>query len=245
MKQYLILFFLLTSPLFLHADHKIDKKFSLISEAEKHKKLAAQELDNADSICYYIPNLQDRANMHALITSALSATIIPDPKAKIIAIGLSLIGSLANGMYDKYCEYRECLIRAAYHIEMFNFYVDKSLRLSKHPDKGTEAFLGAIDCLTLCDMAGWVLENDDDKWHYNATMGIYHEIVDLRGLLISELIHNEIPKYSREQVFKLYENIYEILEEKWGNERLIRTISANLKLAIVYLEQVERYWKIK
>jgi len=90
-------------------------KEDMINAAKEHKLEAWKALDCADNICIYIPNLEKRQHMHTLITSSIGAASISNPRDKLLAVGLALIGSMAMDAYDQYCSMRYYLGSATAH----------------------------------------------------------------------------------------------------------------------------------
>lgn len=72
---------------------------------------------SVDEMCPYIPDLEDRKHMQALIASFVETVTISDVKTKVIAVSLTLIGNLATSAYEKFCEFRMRLIHAEHHID--------------------------------------------------------------------------------------------------------------------------------
>lgn len=259
MKSYFILLCLLL-PIFVQAN---DKKFSLLEKAEKHKQEAIKWLEVIDNKCYLIPNLRNRQHMHALIAAAMAAPVISDPREKILAVGLSLMGSLATEMYDKYCDHQSVLAQAAYHMEMSYFYSTLSFKIPEIvTDRSSRAFLTAIDCLTACDMMIWLL--DDDAWPDTSCAYVYsyqykrrklsNEIVDVRGQLLDSYLtafkqyKGKIPKmvYNVNYLtgLGLYENISEILPDCLYPS-LRKRIYRNLDKMVTCLEIADKSCKVK
>lgn len=130
MKNYFIFFCLCLSPIFSHAN---EQKFSIIQEAEWHKKKMVDGLAKAKDMCVYIPDLANQENMRVLIGSAAAASFMGgDLKTKFLSVGFALIATLATDMYDRYREYRDCLAEVAYHMEMNDFYSSLSLKLPQN-----------------------------------------------------------------------------------------------------------------
>lgn len=184
----------------------------MLNEASKQRKAAISELHYADSLCYLIPDLEEREHLRALIAGSIGAAQVKDPKAKLISVGLVLIGSLANNMYDKYCEFRSHLARASHHFEMANFYNFLSLQFNDwpyHDDAGTKYYLRAIDYLTLCDMLTSCIEDD---W---VRIAISDELNDQKDRFLKQLdsMPGQMSKKMSVQAWTLYENIYEIIAE--------------------------------
>ena len=249
--------------------HASEESFSLLKRAEEHKKAALESLESANKICYYIPELDKREHMHTLIQAILATPLIPDPKMKIITVGLSLGGSLATNMYDKYCDYRVHLARAAYHFEMVNFYSAISIKFKNKRvslDKSAQAFWDAIDCLTCCDMLVFSLHCKEWE-HYENFKGykavskaedkvieILDHIVSIRETLLETYL-SCLKKYkgkiTKDTYNKLYvegvmfqEDAYEFLLE-WNNSRLKNKIYFYLNEMVAHLNIAEKYCKYK
>ena len=122
-----------------------------MEEMVTHRDQAIKFLKIAENMTPYIPDLDKREHMRSIIGSAAGALLMREPKAGIIAVGLSLIASLSIDMYDQYCEYRLVLAEAAYHQDMFYFYESMSRKVSRFEilNKGTQAFMLAMDCVIL------------------------------------------------------------------------------------------------
>lgn len=161
MKYYLIIFLIFMFSFFVYTDgyngeddsDLIERKFSFFLEKmERHREEALKFMRMADQMTPFIPDLDKRQHMHAIIGSGVTALLLREPKAAILSIGLTLISSLTIDMYDKFCEYRVVILQAAYHQDMFYFYESMSRKVSylEIMNKGTQAFMQAIDCLTLC-----------------------------------------------------------------------------------------------
>ena len=161
MIKYLLVIFCFSIPLYAVID-----KFSALKKAESHKQSAIKYLQDADKMCWYIPDAEHREHMHALISSTIAATFISDPKTKLLAIGLPLAGSLVSNAFDKYRSYQEMLAKSSYHMEMAGFYSVVSINLPNSiKDKNAKYFFKALDYLTLCDMIIWMM--DGNKWEWN------------------------------------------------------------------------------
>lgn len=180
MKKAIFAFLLL--PLCLSAGLLNMTKQELISQAELHKRRAIESLTIANEMCLYIPDLESRANMTGLISSAVSTISITNVKEKFLAIGLSLIGGLAGNMYEKYCVYRYHLANAAYHLEQYRWYSETSFKIDVYEeDEGSQYYLKAIDYLTLSDM---IVQCIDDEFIRNH---ISDKIIKIRSMLFKNL----------------------------------------------------------
>ncbi len=187
----------------------------------------------------------DREHLRTLIISTITATAVPDPKAKILTVGLAVIGSLAVDMYDKYCECQMHLANASYHFEMVNFYRFFSLKLSNlSNDEGTKAFLRAIDCLILCDMLAYLIK--DSREEYNDVRdGVTEGIREYENYLMKEFkeAKGKLTKKLSLDGWTLYENLDEMLCICDGRE-LSDKIEYNIREMVINLEAAERFWKI-
>jgi hypothetical protein len=209
MKPYLLAFCLMLVPMCVHAQLSYCKA-EMIWEADRHKKEAKAELDHAEKLCWYIPDIGSRDQMKVLIAATIASLPTKDPKTMLLSVGLALSGGLACNMYDKYCDLRTNLYTAAYHIEMANFYNQMSLNVSgqKKMDDGTKEFFVAIDNLTICEMLTDCIR---DKW-IRGIVSSY--LTEKRKDLLQQF--NKAGKLS----YKIYkdalifcENIYEAISE--------------------------------
>lgn len=243
MKKYFVLFCLLLIPFSLQAHLLKANKWTLLEEAKKHKKEAVSELYFAEDMIPLLPNLGKREHLQILIASAIAASNVPEPRAKILSIGLTLIGSLANNMYDEYCEFRSHLANAAYHFEMANFYSQLSMQFNDWPefkDEGTKWFLKSIDKLTLCDMLATCI-NDD--W---IQIAISNELTYQRDRFVKQMNNadGKLTEKISDQGWMLYENINEILSE-CEDEALKEDISLYIYAMWEDMQLAEKAWGIK
>lgn len=244
-KRYLITILLLLPALNIFAEnHILASKWEMLQEAKSHKELAYQELLYADEMCICIPDLEKRRHMHVLITTSIGSLPIPEPRAKLLVVGLAIIGSLSSDVFDNFCEWREHICKASYHIEMANFYNLTSLRFNdlftdnlKKMDNGTKAFMGAIDNLTFAEMMSTCIEEDDVR----EVVGNY--IVNQRAKLIKKFNNPDenIPKNIYEDAYSFSENIYEITADMWDYEFRF-SINAYVEAMAEDLELACRYW---
>lgn len=252
MRRYLICLSIFLFPFSAFANEEkpakediaIEQKFSTLEEAEKHRDEALKFLNIADNMTPMIPNLQDRKHMNALIASVIESITITDMKVKVIAIGLTLLGSLYNDIYDKYCEYKLVLIHAEYHLEMMKFYNGISMNLTNRASNmGDRYFLKAIDCLTMCDKLEKGMTNESDSDGIRPTQQIGKELRSLKKYFISEF------KKSKGKITKtlspLFEDLYELLDI-WCDEdrKLFERIVTNVNEAAKYVVLAEEYWGI-
>lgn len=239
-KYFFILFFLL--PIHIFASPILSSKWEMLQEANKHKNKAKSVLLEAEEMCILIPDLAKRQHMRDLIAAIVMSSYIPGPKAKIITVGLTVVASLSTDMYDNYCTWRTLLAKAAYHLEMVNFYNSSSLYCSdedslKKMDNGTRAFLKAIDNLTMSEMLAFCLEDEEEQ-----TL-LSEQIVNQRSILIKKFNNPKakIPENMYESAYRFSENIHEILAE-FSDEELTEQIQLYVVAMAEDIELACRYW---
>ncbi len=189
-------------------------KEEMLYEANRHEKEAFACLSRLENYCFYIPDTESKEHMKSLINSAVASTGVKGGKNKIITIGLGLIASLAEEMYERYCIMREDLIKVEYHFEMVILYNQLSLHakckgLKSQMSLGTKEFFAAIDNLTICELFTSCIS---DKW---ARQIVSKHIVSKRNELLDQFT-NEGRKLTYkiyEDALCFYENISEITEE--------------------------------
>ncbi|PJD97184.1 MAG: hypothetical protein CK425_03425 [Parachlamydia sp.] len=220
-------------------------KLEVLVKANKHKMEGISELYKAQDMCWYIPDLDDRTHLQALITAAITSGYVADPRSKLLAVGLSVIASLSNKMYDKYCTFRLHLITASYHFEMCNFYDTLSLQLPAAPhayDDGTRSFFNAIDSITLCSM---LVDGISD---HRARINMSKLLIEYREYLLNIGISGKIEKMSKNgwRLFdRMQDNLNDIEDEEEENLDLTIKIITHLRAMISDLELTEKLWGIK
>ena len=243
MKKYLIAFFIFLLPaIHIFSNPILSSKWEMLQEAKNHKKKAQSHLLMAEELCYLIPDPGKRQHMFALIASTMTTLNIPDIKAKFLTVGLTLIGSLSTDIYENYCDWRTHLYQAAYHLEMANFYNSISIRFADSGnlstmDKGTRAFLKAIDNLTIAEMLAWCIEDEDDQ------AMISDVIVEQRSTLISKFKNpkSTIPDDFYEDAYNFSENIDEITADL-SDEEIRDSICVHVYAMAEDIELACRYW---
>jgi hypothetical protein len=249
MKKYFIVICLLLCPLTLSAHILKTYKEDMLNEAQKHKDKAICELYYAEDMCPYIPNLEKRQHLLALIGSSINAIAIPNPKDKLLSIGLMLIGSLAQDMYEEYCELRMHLAEAAHHFEMANFYNELSMHFASCSsvrggcvsyDEGSRAYLEAIDYFTICDMLTICIE---ENW---VRVAVSTKITKFRDFLLKELKNNQgiLTKKISEEVYMFSENLGEIMEVCEDSD-LMFEMYLYIYAAFESMEKAEEKWGIQ
>jgi hypothetical protein len=147
MKRILILLFVIIS-FSAHANEiKIDKN-TAIQKATQHIQKACEELYKAETMCWYIPDLNARKFINSLIVSVVASTQVRTPHAALLAVVLPILSQALVDMNDRYCEMRDCFAEAEYHFKMASIYNDFSLNSWPCIDEGTTRFLEGIDHLT-------------------------------------------------------------------------------------------------
>ena len=217
-------------------------KEELIRKSDYHKKKALEEMEALSAIQWYIPNLESRNNMRLLISSSLGAATLTSAKAKIMCVGISLIGELAASSYDKYCELRDHITNATYHFEMADFYNQVSLKSGNYSatDQGTTYFLQAIDNLTLCDMLTTKIEDVDDRW------ALSNQLTLLRYRCL-KYVNNPQRKWCRQmstEAYTFFENLSEITAE-YEDQNLVLSIIFHASETYEYLYKAETTWGIR
>lgn len=242
MKKLFVFLCLLTAPLSLSAHIITASKAQMLSSAKFHKDSALYYLHQADLCASFLPELDKREHLHMLITSTISSAAISDPRMKLLTIGLSILGSFATEMYDKYFDTRKYLVKAAYHLEQMNHYNRLSLEInnSEGTDEGTRQFVLAFDYLTITDMLTTCIR------HSAQGLNISNHICGIRDSLIKQLYENPpgklVEKPSR-QVYYFIENFDEITSEVvMNNEKLIKEIFDYLVLALYQFQLTEKAW---
>lgn len=199
--------------------------------------------------CWYIPDLSKREHMKTLIATALGTAPFGNPKATLVATGLAIIGSLANDMYDEFCDMRTLLCSAAYHFEMENFYnllslefTHKCEKIWNHDfnDRGTMCFLNAVDHLTVAEMLTSCIE---EPW---IRFAISEHLIYQRKSLLDQLKNNpgKLSKKFSPAAWGFYENIDEITAE-CTDQNLRMELSGFIENYVWDLENAERHWGIK
>lgn len=186
-------------------------KKEMIDQANNHLKEAKANLLYVKDTCAYIPDLGDKKHMEALLEGAVASMGVENPKGKIVTIGLSLIGSLVNNMYDKYLFARTKLCLAAHHFEMANYYNRFSLYVPGHKwmDSGTQQFFKAIDNITVCVMLSTCVEDECDR---DMLLGYF---IELRDDLIKQFMDsgNKLTISIYNDALHFYENVSEVAAE--------------------------------
>jgi hypothetical protein len=106
----LIFSFCLFNHIHSEVDPLFEKKFSVLEQAQYHKNEAIKLLKHADEIVVWMPNLEEKNHMHALIGAAITSIPVTNFKEKIFYIGLGLMASFSTDMYDKYCDLKNTLV---------------------------------------------------------------------------------------------------------------------------------------
>jgi len=235
MKNTLIAFLFVLLPLFSYANPDMERKTAIIERIEFHKEQVLKELKRAENLNPYIPDLSKRQHMHALINGAIAAICIPEPRLKLLSVGLTIIGSLAVDRYDEFCEYREVLINASAHMEMVNFYNSLSSKMTRkvNKDRSTQYFMLAIDSLTMCDMLAFSIKNEEGY--------IFENFKKLRNYLMDEHKKSNwiVTENMSEKAWVLYENLPEILSECTDND-LFNKLHYTVRDMIINLEAAQR-----
>lgn len=137
------------------------------------------------------------------------------------------------------------LAKAAYHIEMYNFYNDACFLVDCSTDEGTRAFLAALDYLNLADMMTYLIDNEFVNW---SGVNDYKTTVNCLLDEYKEYYINEFKKGGgklRKKVsdHELYENLDEILSS-YENRDLANSIVESIFQMIKSLEKAEKFWGI-
>lgn len=209
MKQLIFTIFILLLSSQLQAKLSYTK-FELVLEADRHYKEAQSAMRRADQICVYLPDYGTNSDISVLIQTTISAIMIPDPKLKIMTIGLALLGNMGVSMFDKYIRVREEFYVAAYHYDMSNFYNELSVYATqkKKINLATKYMFNTIDSLTFAVMMCQCIENDSIKRSVNDIIEEY------RSYVIKQFNEEEINTDSlRENAVAFSENIYAIISE--------------------------------
>lgn len=245
MKKYLLVFCLLFAPLFSNTDSITDKKLSLIEMADNHRQQAIKALKEAEEKVFYFPDLSLRQHLKTLISSTIGLVAIPEPRMKFLAVGLSLIASFADDMFDQWSEYRLILTEAAYHFEMVNFYISASRKMTDlSDDEGTRDFMFAIDCMLYCDLLVTLIEHDYE--YFDPARAAIEYISYYRKIFVNEFkkSNGKLTKKLSVRAQGVYEDLAEILESS-DDPDLNDKLNYLMGKAVDSFEKAEKYWKIK
>ena len=248
MKKYILFLFVLLFPIHIPAHLLITTKCELIVKAENHKKKALYDLEGLEDKSWCIPDLSKREHLKAIIATCISTIPLKDPKSTLFYTGLAVIGSMAEEMYEEYCEMRTMLASATHHLDMELYYNQLSMQFpaqcNRDPwgdikDLGTRSFLSAIDYLTMASMLTSCIE---DKW---TRMEISEELSYQRAELIKEFNNapGKLSKKMSERGWTLLDNIDEVLAE-CSDEQLKIEIAGYIENMVWALENAEEKWKI-
>jgi hypothetical protein len=233
MKRFFILALLLLFPFTAFAGTLKADKTELLQLALKEKEAALAEMYRLENMVWYLPDLADREHLKTIIAASIAAVAAPSPYAKVLSVGLALIGGIANQMYDKYHDMRTCMILADHHSEMSQFYRMLSYQVpdsSGATDKGTLDFFRAINFLTLATMTAHCIPENDVKF----------PIIEELDRHMKYFLARKANMASKAEILR--ENIDEILTE-CDEENLKIDISNHLELVADYMDSAERFWK--
>jgi|GEM_PF-5417209 len=216
MNHYLFGFFLLIIPMqsFADKDPVPEQKIFIIEQSEKHRREAIESLLAANDMRILIPNLDDQKHMHSLIVGAIGSMAGGNLQTKILYVGIALIGSLATDVYDKYCEYRNLLVKTEHHLNMMKFYNTISNKLTNRVSASADqAFCTALDYINLAYKMVYSVEyeiKDDDEEGLHA---ISQDLKELRDYWTKTFLKSEGQITKKLSDHHLSENIYESLAE--------------------------------
>lgn len=234
-----IIFILLACfPLCLSSELLKLNKQDMLDKAIVHKRLAVNHLTIANEMCLYIPDLECRTHMAALISSTVSTIMITNVKDKFLAVGLALIGGLSGSLYEKYCEYRNHLLNAAYHLEQYKWYSQISIKFNDSEyDEGSQYYLKAIDYLTCADMMTLCIHEDDIR------LVISDIIIGMRNLIFNNLnnFYGVVDDDFLDNSLSFVENFDEILSDLKDND-LRSELSQNINNMLYSLYSARENW---
>lgn len=225
----------------------------LLREADKHKQLAKISLEKLKTNSWYIPDLRKKEHLKSIVTSAVcSCASLPDARSKVLAVGLALIGSISSELIDRYLDLRTDLLEATYHLQSAYFYSNLSLRYSctckntkinnnpkiKRNYVASQAFLQAIDNLTLCDMTTDCINDTDMK------MNMSSYITSLRDILYDEFnnrskgFQKNLPSIAEEY----HKNLGGIMAKNVCDPKLCQIFNEYFMACIESLKCAEENW---
>jgi hypothetical protein len=212
-------------------------QMTLIRLSEFHYAEAVVELNKANGICWYIPNLEKRRHFEALIFGAITAANAKGGVQKLLLTGLTLIADLIVTSMQQYNELQAHLVKAQYHFEAADFYNTLSANRRKHKDtdEGTRIFLDGIDYLTYSIV---ILEGIHPSFDcILKDSSIVYTLMSYRN----DFLDNQ--RNIAERGHGLYENIYEIMADCKHDFK--HTIGENIGIMASKFKQAEDAWKQK
>ncbi len=219
------------------------KKWDLINRAKQERKTAIGQLEFAENIAWYIPDLGDQQHFRALIGSAIVTLPVATAKAKILGTGLALIASIADKAFDRYVEMRDCLIAANYHFEMAKFYDQISLTVSDAPtgkngmdtgeDQATKDYFRSVDSIIMASMFAQCIDNKRSRMTVCNALDEHLECLKARG---SNMV---------DESESLVESIGEILADFCDDNDLFNEIENYVCLSHEYIIEAQTAWNKK
>lgn len=214
-------------------------KQQLLAQAEEHKKKARKAAQWLKSGSSYLPNLESKQHLEALITSAVASCGASSPREKILMIGLSIVSSMVCESYNVHCYYKRMVCELTYHMEMDQFYSNASLEHAENElmDDGHGYMYYVIDYLTLSDLLTYCI--DPDELQYYVSDKVCYE----RNLVFSCFEDRKLTRKISDICKMLNEQIRKRLFEH-KNEYVNEQIDVNLDNAMNFLDAAEWYWKL-
>lgn len=229
----------------------IDNKKTILSCAQLARQYANQHLEEAERLVGKLKKVEDwrlRDRLKTFIGSAISTTLIPEPRLKFLTVALAMFTDLViNEGLEKteicYKIYQELSLAAAC-LDEYKYFSRLSLRSSDSEnlyDYGFQYASFCIEHLTIADMLTCSLE-------YKLHGGVVSSyITDLRNFIINDLVDHRRLTYSyQSHIENCLENFDEIVADCSSRDRyLVDKIRFEIESALDDLRMAESEWGIK
>jgi|GEM_PF-4637354 len=223
-----------------------------LSEATTYRNFANEYLRYAEGQIDIIPDFNTKDQIKIFIASFISSLPIPDPRQKLLVVGLALIGDLVNqygiGTYENYLSLSNHLNDAADYLERSNVYnrlaMGSPLFTKKFSDnlaKYGTSIEHLIHMLITAEMISTTIESKAEN------IAISDSIFRIREAIISEFeVNGTIVEKHSDEIEHLRENFPEIFAECHPSDRHLSEYFDNiLYCAQGRLEDIEEDFGLK
>lgn len=210
----------------------------MIKRSQEHIALAKYEKENIIEKIDLLPDFSDKEYLKAIVISAFTSAVATGAKAKVLSIGLPLLGTMLCDFIEDCVDLRYRMTVLAGHLEMAAFYNHASLLcrdfdLEKEDPANDDwsaynYYISAVNSLTLCDMYALCIYNIDSKFR------ISKYITDFRNELLEQM-NNGIRSYTKSFIEKAeiyYKNLNAILEKEDANMFIFEQIKEEFQNAM-------------
>lgn len=102
----------------------IDPKHDFSQKCIRHAYWSRKYFQKAQDITWYMPNYDDRELAKTCFSTAFATAMPPHNLSKVIIVAIGLFTKYGLDCMDSFHEVNHYLHRAAYHSEMYDFYLE-------------------------------------------------------------------------------------------------------------------------